>query len=154
MKIHHLIISAVIVIGTILMISFSGFTTTQEVEHEKIEAAILDYVEGLYEVDTTRIYRSVHPELKKRGYYYTGEEKGYTGKLEMSFEQLVKLTANWNKDGKNANADSPRGIKIYEVYDKTASARVTAEWGVDFFHLAKIDGQWVIMNVLWQSPPR
>ena len=96
----------------------------------------------------------MHPELKKRGYYYTGEEKGYTGKLEMSFEQLVKLTANWNKDGKHANADSPREVKIYEVYDKTASAVVTAEWGIDFFHLAKIDGQWYIMNVMWQSPPR
>ena len=32
-------------------------------------------------------------------------------------------------------------------------ARLDAEWGIDFFHLAKVDGTWKIMNVIWQSYP-
>jgi hypothetical protein len=131
-----------------------GNTTLKQEETKKVEAAIRDYVEGIYQADTTRIYRSVHPELRKRGYYFRGEEKGYTGKLEMSFEQLVKLTTAWNKDGENANENSPKEITVYEVLDKTASGKVVAEWGIDYFHLAKLDGKWYIMNVLWQSPPR
>jgi len=146
------------VISCLALISFGIFltsnTTTQEAETQKVEAAILDYVEALYEADTSRVYRSVHPELRKRGYYFRGEAKGYTDKLEMSFEQLVSLSSRWNKDGKNADENSPKEVTVFEVLDKTATAKVVAEWGIDYFHLAKLDGKWYIMNVLWQSPPR
>ena len=40
-----------------------------------------------------------------------------------------------------------------DVLDKTATAKLTADWGVDYFHLARFDGQWQIVNVMWQSPP-
>ncbi len=122
-------------------------------EYEAVEAAILDYVEGIYEVDSTRIEKSVHPELRKRGYWFHPNEKAYRDNLDMTYEQLVHLAATWNKSGESANADSPKVIDIYDINDKTASARLTAEWGLDYFHLAKLDGQWLIMNVLWQSLP-
>ena len=122
-------------------------------EYKAIEAAILDYVEGIYEVDSTRIEKSVHPQLRKRGYWYNPDEKAYMDNLDMSYEQLVHLAATWNKSGKSANADSPKQIDIYDINSKTASARLTAEWGLDYFHMAKLDGQWYIMNVLWQSLP-
>jgi hypothetical protein len=38
--------------------------------------------------------------------------------------------------------------------DKTAVAKLSAQWGVDHMQLAKIDGKWMIMNILWQSYPR
>jgi len=41
------------------------------------------------------------------------------------------------------------------VYNKTASARLTAEWGIDFMHLSKAaDGRWKILNIMWQSDPK
>ena len=33
-------------------------------------------------------------------------------------------------------------------------ARLDAEWGIDFFHLAKFGEDWKIMNVIWQTYPR
>ena len=35
--------------------------------------------------------------------------------------------------------------------NQTASAKLTAAWGVDYFHLAKYGGKWKIVHVLWQS---
>jgi hypothetical protein len=93
----------------------------------------------------------VHPELRKRGYYL---REGQYHEADMTFEQLSALAARWNKDGSNANDKSPKKIEIFDVLDKTASAKLTAEWGIDYFHLAKVDGKWMIMNVLWQSPPQ
>lgn len=122
-----------------------------KVEKEGVKSAILDYVEGIYEVDSTRIERSVHPELRKRGYWFNKKENAYRDNLDMTFDQLVSLAARWNKNGDRANADSPKVIDIYDVNDRTASAKLTAEWGIDYFHLAKMDGKWLIMNVLWQS---
>ncbi len=124
-----------------------------ETAHADVKAAILDYVEGIYEVDSTRIERSVHQELRKRGYWYDTKSSAYRDNLDMTYEQLVHLAATWNKSGERANADSPKKIDIYDVNDRTASAKLTAEWGIDYFHLAKLDGKWYIMNVLWQSMP-
>jgi len=36
---------------------------------------------------------------------------------------------------------------------QTAVARLDAEWGIDFFHLAKVDGNWMIVNAVWQTYP-
>lgn len=129
-------------------------TMAAKQDRELVEAAILDYVEGVYQVDTTRIYKSVHPTLVKRGTWYDEKNSKYSSFQEMDFQQLVNLTRSWNKDGKRANASSPRKVTVYDVQDKTASAKVVAAWGTDYFHLAKIDGKWYIMNVLWQTPNR
>ena len=73
--------------------------------------------------------------------------------LPMSYNQLVGLSARWNKDGSSANENSPKEIVIFDVNSKTASAKLTAEWGIDYFHLGKVNGQWKIFNVIWQSMP-
>ena len=70
----------------------------------------------------------------------------------MKFSQLAELAATRGDDG-HIPADAPKKIELFEVLDKTASAKLTANWGVDYFHLAKVDGKWQIMNVLWQSQP-
>ena len=119
-----------------------------------VKNAILDYVEGLYEVDPSRIQNSVHMELRKRGYWYDQEIKDYRDNVDMTYQQLYDLSSKWNKDGKGANAESPKRIDIFDVTDKTASAKLTAEWGIDYFHLVKLEGKWVIMNVMWQSHPK
>jgi hypothetical protein len=136
------------------------FTTTIKAQktfdplHTKaITEAILNYVEGVYEMDTARIYKSVHPQMAKRGFAYNKNNSNWSPKLEMNFLQLVDLTKNWNKDGSKANKQSVRHVEIFDVQDKTASAKVTAAWGTDYFHLAYMDGKWMIVNVLWQTPP-
>jgi hypothetical protein len=49
--------------------------------------------------------------------------------------------------------DAKKEIVIYDVSDQTASAKLTAHWGIDYMHLAKFDGKWKITDILWQTPP-
>ncbi len=72
----------------------------------------------------------------------------------MTYKQLEKLSVSWNKTGKRTNENSPKKIIIFDVNSKTASAKLTAEWGIDLFHLAKVNKQWKIINVIWQSQPK
>ena len=144
------LLSAAIMLGGLILMAF---THIENEEEKAVKQAVLNYVEGLYLVDSDRIKQSVHPDLYKIGYYFRKDEKQYTGPLKMTFQQLVELADSWNKDGQNANEDSPKKIEILDVLDKTATAKLTAEWGVDYFQLAKEDDKWMIMNVLWQSPP-
>jgi len=126
----------------------------QDDNKELVHSAIEDYVDALYNVEPDKIARSVDPTLRKIGYWYDSKSGEYKDNLPMTFQQLYELAAKWNKDGKQATADSPKKIEIYEVNDKTATGKLTAEWGIDLFHLAKVDGQWKIMNIIWQSHPK
>ncbi|WP_435416570.1 nuclear transport factor 2 family protein [Polaribacter aestuariivivens] len=119
-----------------------------------VENAILNYVEALYLVDSTKIIKSVDPKLRKIGFWYHPKEKVYRDNLEMTHEQLVRLAARWNSDSDQADENSPKKIEIFDVNSKTASAKLTAVWGIDLFHLAKVDNQWKIVNVIWQSQPK
>ena len=123
-----------------------------DAEREAVRQAVLDYVEGVYQVDASRIERSVHPDLAKRGFFVKKGETVYTPHV-MTFQQLVNLARNYNKDG-HIPADAPKGIVIFDISDQTASAKLTAVWGIDYIHLAKYDGKWKFINVLWQSPPK
>lgn len=121
-------------------------------EREAVRQAVLDYVEGIYEVNPARIERSVHPELAKRGFFVKKGETTYSSGV-MTFQQLVELAGTYNKNGRVAK-DAPKDVVIFDVSDQTASAKLTAVWGIDYIHLAKYDGKWKFVNVLWQTPPK
>lgn len=114
-----------------------------------VRAAVLDYVEGVYEVSSARIERGVHPEMAKRGFARRSSDQPYR-ELKMSFDELKMLAERYNADG-HIPEDAPKEVVIYEILDKTASIKLIAEWGIDYMHLAKYDGEWKIVNVLWQS---
>lgn len=118
-------------------------------DEQAVHDAVLDYVEAIYDVQPERIERSVHPSLRKHGYWRDGDS---WSEGPMSFQQLVNLAGGYNRDG-HIGDDAVKEIAVLDVLDKTASAKLTAVWGVDYFHLAQIDGRWQIMNILWQSPP-
>lgn len=120
-----------------------------EEEKKAVIAAAMDYLEALYKVQPELIERSVHPELAKRGMYKTKEGTYREGK--MTYEQLRTLAGRWNKDGKEAGDKSPRKVTVLDMDEMTASVRLDAEWGFDYMHLAKYDGKWKIVNVLWQT---
>ncbi len=123
-------------------------------DEEAVRFAVTDYVNALYKVEPEKIERSVDPSLRKIGYWYDDESKTYKDNLEMTYQQLYNLAGTWNKEGNRTSADSPKEIVIYEVNDKTALAKLTAEWGIDIFHLAKVNDRWKIYNIIWQSPPK
>lgn len=117
---------------------------------EAVRAAVLDYVEGLYDMAPERIERSVHPQLAKVG--WKRDRQGVYRQHPLTYEQLVRGSATYNADG-HLPADPPKEITIYEVLDKTASVQLVASWGIDFMLLVKLDGQWKIRSVLWQGHP-
>jgi hypothetical protein len=132
--------------------STAKLSAQSEEDRAGVREAVLDYVEGVYEVDPARIERSVHPKLTKIGYYRNPSDEAYR-EAGMTFEQLKQLAGTYNKDGRIPK-DAPKEITVLDVLDKIATAKLVADWGVDYFQLAKLDGKWMIINVIWQSPPR
>ncbi len=134
-----------------LLLPLADATAQTATDKEAVRQAALDYVEGIYTVDTSRIERSVSRNLTKRGFWREPAESAYRPESVMTFDQLMKLTAAWNKDGKRDT--SIKEIVVLDVLDQTASAKIVAMWGIDYMHLAKYDGRWQIINIVWQAHP-
>ena len=141
-----------LILATVALLATTAPAMAQSAaDREAVRQTALDYVEGIYTVDTSRIERSVSRNLTKRGFWREPNDAAYRPETVMTFDQLMKLTAAWNKDGKRDT--SIKEVTVLEVLDQTASAKVVAMWGIDYMHLAKYDGRWQIINIVWQAHP-
>ena len=120
-------------------------------EREAVKQAVLDYVEGVYNADPSRIELSVHPDLAKGGFFQKEGDAGYNF-TSMTYAQMVELSKNYNKDGRMP-LDALKEVIIFDMLDQIASVKLIAWWGIDYMHLAKYEGKWKIVNVLWQTHP-
>ena len=116
-----------------------------------IRATALDYVDGWYTGDGDRMARALHPELAKRiAMTRKGEEKSQL--RSMTAEQLVQAARSGG--GTKTPADQQqRDIEILDVFGGAASVRATMHDWIDYMHIARVDGEWVIVNVLWEFKP-
>ena len=121
-------------------------------DREAVRAAVLDYVEGFYEGDTVRLVRSVWPEVRKYGYWRSKPDAPYAGEA-MPFADFMSYANRIKSGASKTPAGAPKDIVVFDVQDQTASAKLTAWWGTDYLLLAKEKGRWMIIQVLWQSPP-
>ena len=121
-------------------------------EQEGVRRAALDYLEGFYEGDADKIRRGVHPEVTKYGFFVPRDKQEYSGE-PMSFQEMLDYANGVKERGNHPDASAPKEVIILDVLDQTAAAKVVAWWGTDYLHLAKYDGQWKIIQVLWQTRP-
>lgn len=126
--------------------------TQNAADKAAVHQAALDYLEAIYLVDPSRIERSVHPDLAKRGFWREPTKPVYEPQSTMTYTQLVALAGSWNKAG--TRDTKIKKVEVIDVLDQTATAKVTASWGIDHMHLAKYDGRWKIINIVWQAHPK
>jgi hypothetical protein len=125
---------------------------TAAADREAVHQAVDDYVTAVYEAKPELIERSVSKELTKFGFYRNAETGEYS-KHPMTYDELHELSKTY-KDSGYLSDDPPKAIQVFEVLDKIANVKLTADWGVDYMQLAKEDGSWKIAQVIWQSPPQ
>ncbi len=116
-----------------------------------IKKAALDYVEGWYEANPERMERALHPELAKR--IVRTDQNGRSRLEQMSAMTLVQGVKRGG--GKNTPiADQQKDVFILDIYENTASAKAIMSGWIDYMHLAKWNGEWKIVNVLWELKPQ
>ena len=111
-------------------------------DHECIIQRALDYIEGWYQADATRMERTLSPTLVKR--------------RVVSDEEIWEVNQTWmvdaTRDGRGRIDNPEKGRKDVTILDQTAtiaSVKVVSEQFIDYLHLAKTNDTWRIVNVLW-----
>lgn len=138
-----IIVTAMIAIGA----AQSGETADQA----GIKKAAMDYMVGYYNGDANRMESSLHPDLAKRVVMpHPRSGKGYV--KHMSAMKLVQATRR-QLEKPTSESERTAEVIIYEVYGNAATAKGTMHDWIDYMHLVKLNGQWKIINVLWEPTP-
>jgi hypothetical protein len=135
--------------------STSTTTTYRSAPSDKklVADAVMDYVDAFYFGDTSKITRSISPDVKKWGYSRNKENNTYQG-MAMTYQQMIDYVLRVKAKNDIAAAEKLyKKVEVLDYQDQTASAKVTAWWGTDYILLGKHSGKWMITHVLWQSPP-
>ena len=127
-------------------------STPQSVpDSELIKQTALDYIEGWYEGNAERMERALHPELAKR--IVQRDQRGRSTLGQMGALRLVQLTRIHDASDVVPKERQQKDVTVLDIFGNAASAKVVASDWIDYMHLAKWNGRWVIVNVLWEMKP-
>ena len=146
---------------TLVLILLSGFlfsvsevqaqTQVSDADRAAITQTALDYVEGWYEANAERMERALHPDLAKRVVFTN--DRGQSRLDQMSAMGLVQgVKRGGGKD--TPKEKQQKDITILDVFGNAASVKAVMSGWIDYMHMAKVNGRWVIVNVLWELKPR
>ena len=118
---------------------------------EAIKQAALDYGQGWYEGNAERMERALHPDLAKR--VLMPDPRSGKGKIDhLSALGLVQaVRKGWGT--KTPPNERRTEVAVLDVYGNAASVKLEMHDWIDYMHLSKIGGRWVIVNVLWEMTP-
>jgi len=126
--------------------------TTVADESDAIKKTALDYIQGWYADDAARMERALHSELAKR-MVSTDAMTGRSLLNQMSAMTLVQRT----REGIGKKIPQDRQLKevtILDRFNNVAVVKVVASDWVDYLEVAKFNGEWKIINVLWELKPK
>ncbi len=139
------------VIGLLCLLLGGSAAAQSALDTAGIRSAALNYIEGWYTADARRMEQALHPALAKR--IVETDPKSHKSVLgQMGAKELIQYTRGGGgreTPAKRRQAD----VSILDIYQGAASAKVIAADWVDYLHLARWNGRWVIVNVLWEFKP-
>lgn len=128
-----------------------GEGNVSDADKAAITATALDYIEGWYEGNAERMERALSPDLAKR--VVMANPQGRSSLQQMSAMSLVQgVRRGGGKD--TPKEKQQKDVIILDVYENAASVKIVASDWIDYLHVAKFNGRWVIVNVLWELKPK
>ncbi len=138
-------------VAAFLLLSFSIFAqeTSDKVQ---IETTLNNYIDAFYKGDTTKLKAAIKPRLNKFGYWKNKESGNYEYYDHMSYEKAMDFVQKMKDDGNTRDETEIRNVEVLDIGNHIASAKVTANWGIDYVLLSKDEGKWMIEQVIWEGP--
>ncbi|MBU2502838.1 nuclear transport factor 2 family protein [bacterium] len=134
----------------LILVALAGFAQAgPQTDEEGIKQAVLDYVSSVYDMKPELLDGSVSPKLQKLGYMPAQDGSGLEESW-MTLQDLKEIAATLNKDGMFDPKTSPRNVTILDHTAMIANVKLEAGWGIDYIHLTKASGKWMIINVIWE----
>ena len=118
-----------------------------ESDRDAIKRAALDYAEGWYEGNAEKMESALHPDLAKR--IVRNNDRGHSRLDAMSALSLVQGTRSGFGKQTPKQAQQ-KDVTILDLLGGAATVKLEMRDWVDYMHIGKFNGRWVIINVLWE----
>ena len=116
-------------------------------DEEAVVAAALDYFEGWFEGDATRMDRALHPGLAKRSMSQSDPES--TELRSLTKERMVELTTAGGGSDEIPDGGLRIDVEVIDLHGNVASVVVRSAVYREYLHLVRTDEGWKIVNALW-----
>jgi hypothetical protein len=137
-------------VGTAVMVLAANGALAQSREDSVAARAVVrDYLVAWYDGDAALMEQVLHPELAKRN--VSADANGRTRFSQMGAMAMVRGTRGRTKQPADQR---PIEVTLLDMQGTVASAKVVSWDFIDYVHLAKADGRWVIVNDLWVGRAR
>ncbi len=114
-----------------------------------IKRVALAYIEAQHNPDPKLMEGALHPRMVKRSVFKNkATKKDYVS--EFFTENMVILAESYNVKGDKFPKNPRKEVKLLDISAKTASVKLIADTWIDYMHIVKVNGEWKIINVLWQ----
>jgi len=135
----------------IFILAIGSHGQSLDADKEAIKQTALDYIEGWYEGNPERMERALSPDLAKR--IVMTNPQGRSMLQQMSAMGLVQNVKRGG--GKNTPKEKQqKDVIILDVFENAACVKIVASEWIDYLQLARFNGRWVIVNVLWELKPQ
>ena len=135
-----------LLVATATLLTASPLAAQTAADTAAIKQTALDYIEGWYDGNAERMERAVHPDLAKR--IINTDQRG---RNVLGHQSAMTLVLNTRRGGGKEDTARRTDVRILDVFTNTASVRVDAGRWIDYLHIARWNGRWVIVNVLWET---
>jgi hypothetical protein len=132
-----------------LAASASALSAQTAADSAAIRATAHDYIDGWYSGDPARMERALHTHLAKR--LVQTNAQGRSRLIDITAAELVQSTRAGL--GKIPPAEWRDSVSILSVFGSDAVVRIDATTWVDFLEEVKWNGEWKIINVVWENRP-
>lgn len=135
----------------LLVIIISSFKIQAQTAQDTLEIkrAALAYIEAQHNPNPKLMESALHPRMVKRSVFRNkAAQKDYIS--EFFAENMVILAETYNVKGDKFPKNPRKEVKLLDVSAKTASVKLLADAWIDYIHIVKTNGEWKIINVLWQ----
>jgi hypothetical protein len=136
-----------------LVIFFSSFFAAhafidKDKDRKAVEMAALDYIEGWYEGNVGRMEECLHPDLQKREIRTLSQ----TGRSQFGLHTASTLIEGTRLGHGKKIPVEERNIQItvFEIFKNIATVKATSKLSTEYLHIVKYNGEWKVLNVLWE----
>lgn len=133
-----------------LAVSMTAYSQT-DADREGVKRAALDYAESFYEGNGEKMEAALSPDLAKRIANTNAQGRSSLGHMSaMTLVQIIRMGS-----GKNTPKDEQiKNVTILDMMTNSATVKLEMRDWVDYMHIAKMNGKWLIVNVLWENKPK
>ncbi len=135
-----------IIVITLVFITITGKSQTAT-DSTQIKQAALDYIEGWFYKDSIRVNKAVHFEFAKRSILTTHDNIDFLGTINKSRMDYITLYHQERKYHLKTD------VLILDAMPTIASVKAIFNECIEYLHIAKLNGEWKIVNDLFTRNP-